>query len=69
MSTGKISRWNGDRGFGFIKPDAGGDDVFVHVSEFERAGLDTPSEGDAVGYEVKISDRTGKPQAIRLRRM
>jgi CspA family cold shock protein len=68
MPTGKIKKWNADRGFGFIKPDAGKDDVFVHVSEFERAGLEEPKEGDAVSFEIEADRKTGKPRAVRLRR-
>jgi CspA family cold shock protein len=68
MPTGKIMRWNADRGFGFIKPEGGGDDVFVHASEFEKAGLDAPKEGDRISYEVKADQRSGKSAAANLKR-
>lgn len=67
MQTGTIKRWNGDRGYGFIKPDSGGVDVFVHITAFGRAGLDTPDEGQRVAYDIETSERTGKQQATNLR--
>jgi cold shock CspA family protein len=58
---GKLCRWNAERGFGFIKPDAGGSDVFVHITAFPRAA-GIPVIGDSLTYEIEIRD--GKPQAI-----
>ena len=61
MPTGKIKNWNSDRGFGFIRPDGKSEDVFVHVSEFEKAGLSEPNEGDQVRFEIEADRRTGGP--------
>ncbi len=58
---GKLCRWNDERGFGFIKPDAGGSDVFVHISAFPR-NAEKPVIGDSLIYD--IAERDGKPQAI-----
>jgi CspA family cold shock protein len=51
MKTGKVKFFNGDKGFGFIIPDDGGQEVFVHVSELK--GITSLNEGDAVSFEVK----------------
>ena len=58
---GKLCRWNDERGFGFIKPDAGGSDVFVHISAFPR-NAEKPVTGDSLTYDVEMRD--GKPRAI-----
>ena len=65
--TGKIAFYNHNRGFGFIAPDSGGKDVFVHVRTLEQAGIDesTIAEGDRLEYEI-IADRDGKLQATRV---
>ncbi|TIU36390.1 MAG: cold-shock protein, partial [Mesorhizobium sp.] len=51
------------KGFGFIQPDNGGQDVFVHISAVERAGLSTLNEGQKINYEVEQDRRTGKSSA------
>jgi cold shock protein len=65
MATGTVKWFNPTKGYGFIQPQAGGKDVFVHISAVERAGLSTLNEGQIVQYEV-ISDR-GKESADRLK--
>jgi cold shock protein len=65
MATGTVKWFNPTKGYGFIQPQAGGKDVFVHISAVERAGLSTLNEGQIVQYEV-ISDR-GKESAGRLK--
>lgn len=62
MPTGKVKWFNQARGFGFIQPDNGGKDVFVHISEIKRAGLDTLAEDQKVAYEVAES-RDGRSMA------
>ncbi len=60
MSTGTVKWFNGQKGFGFIQPDDGGKDVFVHISSVERAGIRNLNEGRKISYEVVAHDRTGK---------
>lgn len=64
MATGKVKFFNGQKGFGFIQPDEGGPDVFVHVSALERAGIGGLVEGQKVKYEV-VTER-GKQAASNL---
>ena len=65
MATGTVKWFNGDKGYGFIQPDGGGKDVFVHISAVEQAGLRGLNEGQKIDYEVK-PDR-GKESAVNLR--
>jgi CspA family cold shock protein len=57
-----------DRGFGFILPDGGGEDVFVHVSQFEAGGLGAPNEGNRVSYDTEPDQRSGVMRAVGLAR-
>lgn len=66
MITGKVKFFNASKGFGFITPEEGGDDVFFHITAFEQAGLPEPKQGDKVMFEIEKSQRTGKPQAANL---
>lgn len=65
MATGTVKWFNPTKGFGFIQPDNGGKDVFVHISAVEKAGLSNLAEGAKVSYEI-IQDR-GKESAGNLR--
>ena len=65
MATGTVKWFNGQKGFGFIQPDGGGKDVFVHISAVEKAGLSSLNEGAKVSYDI-VSDR-GKESAGNLR--
>ena len=65
MATGIVKWFNATKGFGFIQPDKGGKDVFVHISAVERAGLSTLNEGQVVEYE-EVSNR-GRTAAENLR--
>jgi cold shock protein len=67
MATGTVKWFNGQKGFGFIQPDDGSNDVFVHVSAVERAGLPGLGEGQRVSYEVKLDARRGKSSAEDLK--
>ena len=66
MQTGTVKWFNAQKGFGFIQPQAGGPDVFVHISAVERAGLIGLNEGQKVSYEVVADGRSGKSSADRL---
>jgi CspA family cold shock protein len=61
MSTGTVKWFNATKGFGFIQPDDGGQDVFVHISAVERSGMS--NEGDKINFEVAQDRRTGKSAA------
>ncbi len=65
--NGTVKWFNAQKGFGFIQPDQGGPDVFVHISAVERAGLSTLNEGQKVSYEMVTDRRTGKSSADQLK--
>ena len=67
MATGTVKWFNSTKGFGFIQPNDGGKDVFVHISAVERAGLTGLAEGQKVSYEIEQDRRTGKSSAGQLR--
>jgi CspA family cold shock protein len=67
MATGTVKWFNDQKGYGFIQPDTGGKDVFVHISAVERAGLRGLNEGQKVSYEVQSDGRTGKESAVDLK--
>ena len=66
MPTGTVKWFNTTKGYGFIQPDEGGNDVFVHISAVERAGLRGLNEGQKVTYEIVADRRTGKSSADKL---
>jgi CspA family cold shock protein len=66
MPSGVVKFFNSAKGFGFIAPEDGGADIFVHVSAVERSGLAGLNEGDQVSYEIEADRRSGKPAAIDL---
>jgi CspA family cold shock protein len=63
--TGTVKFFNADKGYGFIAPDNGGTDAFVHISAVERAGMITLNQNQRVGYELE-EDRRGKMAAVNL---
>lgn len=65
MVSGKVKFFNATKGFGFIQPDQGGQDAFVHISAVERSGLSTLSEGQAVSYDLE-KGRDGRTSAINI---
>lgn len=65
MATGTVKWFNATKGFGFIQPDNGGKDVFVHISAVERAGMGGLNEGQKLGYEEK--EERGKIAAVDLK--
>ncbi|MFI4974011.1 MAG: cold-shock protein [Caulobacterales bacterium] len=66
MATGTVKWFNATKGYGFIQPNEGGSDVFVHISAVERAGLRSLSEGQVVQYELERDKRSGKVAASNL---
>jgi CspA family cold shock protein len=66
MTQGTVKFFNDQRGFGFIKPDDGGKDVFVHISAVERAGMQALSEGQKIAFDIVADRRTGKSSADNL---
>ncbi len=67
MATGTVKWFNATKGFGFIQPDDGGADVFVHISAVERAGMSDIHEGQKLGYEVMRDNKSGKMAAEQLK--
>jgi CspA family cold shock protein len=68
MATGTVKWFNPTKGFGFIQPNDGGADVFVHISAVERAGLGSLNEGDKVSFELERDRKSGKMSAGQLQR-
>jgi CspA family cold shock protein len=69
MATGTVKWYNETKGYGFILPDNGGKDVFVHATAVERAGMRGLAEGQKVSYEVEADRRTGKESATNLQKV
>lgn len=63
MANGTVKWFNTTKGFGFIEPDEGGNDVFVHISAVQRSGMQGLAEGQKVSYELVTDSRTGKTAA------
>jgi len=67
MTQGTVKWFNGQKGYGFIQPNDGGKDVFVHISAVERAGLQGLNEGQKISFDVVANPKTGKSAAENLR--
>lgn len=67
VPTGTVKFFNTQKGFGFIAPEGGGADVFVHISAVERAGLSTLNEGQRVNFDVETDQKRGKTNATNIR--
>ena len=66
MATGTVKWFNDTKGFGFIQPDDGGADVFVHISAVERSSLGTIKDGQTIGFELERDQRSGKMSSGQL---
>ena len=66
MQTGAVKWFNAQKGFGFIQPDSGGGDIFVHISAVERAGLRSLAEGQKLSFEIVVDKRSGRSSADNL---
>jgi CspA family cold shock protein len=67
MVNGTVKWFDAEKGYGFIAPDSGGNDVFVHISAVERAGLSPLKEGQKLAFDIKADARRGKHSAENLR--
>ena len=67
MNKGTVKWFNATKGYGFISPDNGGGDVFVHISAVEQAGLGSLNEGQTVSYDVEVDKQRGKSSAVNLK--
>lgn len=67
MATGTVKWFNTQKGFGFIVPDAGGADVFVHITAVEQAGLKTLNENQKVSYDIQVDEKRGKSSATNIK--
>jgi len=67
MATGTVKWFNSTKGYGFIAPDAGGADVFVHITALQQAGLQSLDDGQAISYELEQDRRSGKTSAVALK--
>ncbi|MGI9419901.1 MAG: cold-shock protein [Geminicoccaceae bacterium] len=66
MNKGTVKWFNATKGYGFISPDNGGNDVFVHISAVEQAGLGSLNEGQVISYDVQVDQQRGKSSAVNL---
>ncbi len=67
METGIVKWFNSQKGFGFIQPESGAQDVFVHISAVERSGMNGLNEGQKISYELMLDRRSGKSSAENLK--
>ena len=66
MQNGTVKWFNSEKGFGFIQPDEGGNDIFVHISAVERAGISALREGQKLAFDLEMDQRSGKTAASKL---
>ncbi len=67
MANGTVKWFNSQKGYGFIQPDEGGADVFVHISAVERAGLSSLNDGQKVSFDLRMDPKKGKSSAVELK--
>ena len=66
MTTGTVKWFNETKGYGFIAPEDGSNDVFVHISAVQSSGMHSLNEGDTIGYDVEVDKMRGKSSAVNL---
>lgn len=66
MATGTVKWFNTQKGYGFIQPDGGGDDIFVHISAVEKSGLRGLNEGQKVSFDIQQDPKKGKSAAVNI---
>jgi CspA family cold shock protein len=69
MPTGTVKFFNADKGYGFIAPEGGGTDIFLHISALEAAGIRSVSEGDRLSYDAVMDERKGKTNAQNIKQV
>jgi cold shock protein len=69
MTTGTVKFFNGGKGYGFITPEGGGPDVFLHISALEAAGIASVSEGDRLSFDAVMDPRKGKTNAQNVKKV
>jgi CspA family cold shock protein len=67
MTTGTVKFYNAQKGYGFIEPDDGGKDVFVHATALERAGMSGLAEGQKVSFDTEVDSRSGKTAVANIK--
>jgi len=67
MATGKVKWFNTQKGYGFVQPDDGGQDIFVHITALEKAGLRTLNEGQKISFDVQQDPKKGKSAAVNIK--
>ena len=67
MATGTVKWFNGQKGYGFIQPDDGGSDIFVHITAVEQAGMKSLNEGQKINYDLQKDEQRGKTSAVNLK--
>ena len=67
MTTGTVKFYNAQKGYGFIEPDDGGKDVFVHATALERAGMSNLAEGQKVSFDTEVDSRSGKTAVANIK--
>lgn len=69
MATGTVKFFNADRGYGFVTPEGGGPDVFLHISALQDAGMQSIAEGDRISFDAVMDNRKGKTNAQNIRKL
>ena len=66
MATGTVKWFNTQKGYGFVQPDDGGADIFIHITAVEKAGLRSLNEGQKVSFDIQVDEKRGKSNAVNI---